>query len=126
MSLIRRLLITVLVAWLASCAVKPVPNRYELPADASRPGDSAVAELQQRAREALANDDYRQAIEYLQRAIRIEPRNAYSWYYLGDTYRASGDYGRCLEMVDRSFSYSEAGSDLDARIERLRQICQSG
>ncbi len=126
MSLIRHLVLAAVVAWLVSCAVKPVHNRYELPSDASQPGDSAVAELQQRAQQALASDDYRQAIEYLQRAIRIEPRNPYSWYYLGETYRASGDYRRCLEMVDRSFSYSEAGSDLDTRNRRLRQICQSG
>jgi len=125
MSLIRRLILTAIALWLASCAVQPVHNRYQLPAGEPQPGDSAVAELQQRAKQALAGDDYRQAIEYLQRAIRIEPRNPYSWYYLGETYRASGDYRRCLEMVDRSFSYSEEGSDLDAMNRRLRQICQS-
>ena len=63
------------------------------------------------------------AIEYLQRAIRIEPRNPYSWHFLGDTYRARGDYRRCLEMVERSYSYSEEGSELDAQNRRLRQIC---
>jgi len=126
MSLIRRLIFTVILSWLASCAVEPVHNRYQLPADEQQPGDSAVAELQQRAKQALAGKDYRLAIEYLQRAIRIEPRNPYSWHYLGETYRASGDYRRCLEMVERSSSYSEEGGDLDASNRRLRQICQSG
>ena len=126
MSLIRCLIIAVTALWLASCAVEPVHNRYQLPADEPQPGESAIAELQARARQALAGGDYRLAIEYLQRAIRIEPRNPHSWHYLGETYRASGDYRRCIEMVDRSFSYSEEGSELDAPNRRLRQICQSG
>ncbi len=126
MPLIRRLIFIVLAQWLASCAVEPAHNPYQLPADESQPGDSAVVELQQRARQALDGGDFRLSIEYLQRAIRIEPRNPYSWHYLGATYRASGDYRRCLEMIERSISYSDEGSDLDAPNRRLRQICQAG
>jgi len=126
MSLIHKLIIMIMALWLASCAVEPVANRYQLPAGEQQPGDSAVTELQDRARQALAGGDYQLAIEYLQRAIRIEPRNPYSWYFLAESYRSGGDYRRCVEMVDRSFSYSDEGSELDARNRRLRQICQSG
>jgi len=126
MPLIRRLILIAAVSWLASCALEPAHNRYQLPAGETQPGDSAVVELQQRAKQALANGDYRLSIEFLQRAIHIEPRNPYSWHYLGESYRASGDYRRCVEMVDRSYSYSDEGSDLDALNRRLRQICLSG
>ena len=126
MSLIRCFIITIMASWLASCAVEPVHNRYQLPADEPVAGESAVVELQLKAKQALANGDNRRAVEYLQRAIRIEPRNPYSWHYLGEAYRENGDYRRCLEMVDRSYSYSEEGSDLDVQNRRLRQICQSG
>jgi Tfp pilus assembly protein PilF len=115
-----------LLLFLSACAVEPGYNRYELPAADSQPGDSAVAQLQESARQALERHDYQQAIEYLQRAIKIEPRNPYSWHYLGETYWQSGDYQRCAEMVERSFSYSEADDELDILNRRLRTLCLSG
>jgi len=126
MSLIRRVIPPLLVLLLSCCAVEPGYNRYQLPDDRSQPGSSAVAELQQSARRALDDGDFRLAVEYLQRAIKIEPRNPYSWHYLGETYRRSGDYQRCAEMVERSFSYSEAGDDLDIPNRRLRTLCLAG
>ena len=51
------------------------------------------------------------AIDYLQRAIKIEPRNAWSWYYLADIYWRTGQYQRCLAMIERSMDYAAAGSD---------------
>jgi len=126
MSLIRRAIPPLLALLVSGCAVDTGYNRYQLPEAQGQPGDSAVDELQRNARQALDNGEFQLAIEYLQRAIKIEPRNPYSWHYLAETYRRGGDYRRCAEMVERSFSYSEADEDLDILNRRLRTLCLSG
>lgn len=115
-----------LILLLAGCAQEPVSNRYQQPAAAARaqPGQGAVAELQQQARGALERGAYAQARDYLQRALRIEPRNPFSWHYLAQSYRQGGDYARCLEMAERSFSYSQRGDGLDDANRRLIETCQ--
>jgi len=119
-----KLLSILLLMLLSACAVEPAYNRYELPATAGQPGESAVVQLQRKAREALDQNDYQQAVEYLQRAIKIEPRNPYSWHYLAETYWLSGDLRRCAEMTDRSFSYSSETDKLDEANRRLKEQCQ--
>ena len=119
-----KLLSILLLMLLSACAVEPAYNRYELPAAAGQPGEAAVAQLQRKAREALDHNDYQQAVEYLQRAIKIEPRNPYSWHYLAETYWFSGDLRRCAEMADRSFSYSSEADKLDEANRRLKEQCQ--
>jgi Tfp pilus assembly protein PilF len=109
---------------LSACAVEPGYNRYELPAAGSQPADSAVVQLQRNARRALERQDYQLAVDYLQRAIKIEPRNPYSWHYLAETYWLIGDLRRCAEMADRSFSYSSGEEELDELNRRLREKCR--
>lgn len=116
----------IVIAWLAGCATQPPPNRYELPAGQARPGDSAVAELQRNARAALERGEYSQAVSLLQRAIRIEPRNARSWQELAETYWRSGDLRRCAEMVERSESYRIPGDGLERANLLLREKCRQG
>jgi Tfp pilus assembly protein PilF len=113
-----------LLLFLSACAVEPGYNRYELPAADGQPGDSAVAQLQESARQALERHDYQQAVEYLQRAIKIEPRNPYNWHYLAETYWQSGDLRRCAEMADRAFSYSSEADGLDEQNRRLMDKCR--
>ncbi len=111
-------------AFLASCAIQPKNNPYqsiEKPAT----GQTAVDQLQQSAIDALQRQAYPQAIEYLQRAIKIEPRNPLSWHYLAKIYLNRKDYQRCLEMIDRSYSYSTAEDRLDKANQALKKQCQS-
>ena len=111
---------------LASCATETRYNPYQAESEASAGQASAVEELQQNAVQALEAESWQQAIEYLQRAIRIEPRNALSWHYLAQTYWHRRDYPRCLEMVERSYSYSSQEDDLDQANSELRARCQLG
>lgn len=121
---IPMLLLTLL---LSACALEPRYNRYESVPGTSQAGVSdAVGELQRSARDALARRDFQQAIDYLQRAIRIEPRNPFSWHYLAETYWRSGDPRRCLDMLERSFSYSSSGDRLENLNQRLRARCEGG
>ena len=98
----------------ASCTGPGItPVRYQTASTASERTIGPVAELHRKAISAINQKLYPQAIEYLQRAIKIEPRNAFSWHYLAQTYWHSKQYGRCLEMIKRSISYSSKLDDLD-------------
>lgn len=112
------------IAWLAGCATQPPANRYELPAGQAQPGNSAVVQLQRDARDALERGEYPQAVSLLQRAIRIEPRNARSWQELAEAYWRGGDLRRCAEMVERSESYRVPGDGLERGNLLLREKCR--
>ena len=129
----RSLAILVLIVLFSACqAPEPVPdNRYQrtientssagqLPATSQ-----AVIQLQNQALAAINEDQYQLAIDYLQRAIKIQPRDAWSWYYLADIYWRTGQYRRCRAMIERSTSYAAGGADqlAGANAELLEQ-CQ--
>ncbi len=114
-----------LVSLLAGCAqLPPAPQPYTEPTrEASPTRQSAVDLLQQEADRALKDANYPLAIETLQRAIRIEPRNPYSWHYLGLTYLAMGDLTRCRAMADRSDGFAAVDDQLADLNSRLRNRC---
>ncbi len=121
------ILLTVpVVVSLTSCTTEPRSIPYQQDEQSEAGQDSAVQALQQSAIEALEQQSYQQAIDYLQRAIRIEPRNPHSWHYLAQTYWHRKDYDRCLEMVERSFSYSDSSDGLDEANRELKARCQPG
>ena len=124
MSLIRLAIAALAAITIAACALPPEDNRYQQPASHTQPGQGAVAELQRQARAALERGAIAEARDYLQRAIRIEPRNPRSWHYLAQSYRQGGDLARCVEMAERSSSYSQRGDEIDAANRRLKQACQ--
>ncbi len=126
MSLIRIKSLVLCTLLLTACTLPPRHNEYQQPAEQESAGQGAVVELQRNARAALGRQAYQQAIDYLQRAIKIEPRNPHSWHYLAETYWRRGDYRRCVEMVERSFSYSDAADNLDLANHQLKEKCQQG
>ena len=120
---LKSLILLLPAMMLAACAVQPRYNPYQAPPPPADDG-GPVAELRRQATAALGQQSYAQAIELLQRAIRIEPRDPYSWHYLAETYHRSGDPARCLEMVARAQSYSLASRELQAANARLRERCE--
>ena len=100
------------------------PVRYQTASIASERTTGPIAELHRKAISAISHNLYPQAVEYLQRAIKIEPRNAFSWHYLAQTYWHSKQYGRCLEMIKRSISYSSDLDDLDRANSALITQCR--
>jgi len=100
-----------------------VPERYQTASIASERSIGPVAELQRKAISAINQNHYPQAVEYLQRAIKIEPRNAFSWHYLAQTYWHDRQYDRCLDMVKRSISYSPKLDDLNRANTALLSQC---
>jgi tetratricopeptide (TPR) repeat protein len=125
-----RLAILALVAICAACSA-PVPepdNRYQRSIEDSSSEAEATAEpviqLQNQALAAINEDQYPLAIDYLQRALKIQPRNAWSWHYLADIYWRRGDYESCLGMIERSHNYSQNDPAVDDANAALRAQCQ--
>lgn len=117
----------ILTLLLSSCAFSPNQNnRYQFKMVSSKSVSGPVAELQQKALNALAAENARESIEYLERAIKIEPRNAYSWHYLAQSYWQDKNYKKCLAMLERSLSYSIPADDLDNANQSLKQQCLGG
>jgi len=116
-----------LLLLIAACTGPNVTSvSYETEATASKRSEGPVAELQRKAIEALNTKHYQQSVEYLQRAIKIEPRNAFSWHYLAQTYWHSKNYDRCIDMVNRSISYTTELDDLDRANAALMSQCEAG
>ena len=126
----RPLAILVLIAICSACqAPEPVPdNRYQRTisntASASQAQSQPVIQLQNQALAAINEDQYQLAIDYLQRAIKIQPRNAWSWYYLADIYWRTGEYQRCQAMIERSKSYAGDDDQLAQANAELLGQCQ--
>jgi tetratricopeptide (TPR) repeat protein len=134
----RPLAIVVLIALFSACqAPEPVPdNRYQRTIENTSSVNTAsasqvpstsqpVIQLQNQALAAINEDQYPLAIDYLQRAIKIEPRNAWSWYYLADIYWRTGQYQRCLAMIERSTDYTAGDDDqLAGANTELQGQCQ--
>ncbi len=117
----------ILLILIASCSgPEIVPERYQTASIGSERTVGPVAELHRKAISAIHQDRYPQAVEYLQRAIKIEPRNAYSWHYLALTYWQSNQYGRCIDMINRSISYSSEQDDLERANAALLAQCGVG
>lgn len=109
-----------------SCGIAPTQNRYQQTPVETEADTGAVAELQQKAIQALEQQNTQLSIDYLERAIKIEPRNAMSWHYLAKSYFQQQDFDKCLAMIQRSMSYGYRSDEfLDAN-ETLKQKCLEG
>jgi len=126
LSSLWRLATLAVVSIISACSIpEPPANRYQSDVEVSQPEAQPVAELHNQALAALDAEQYQQAIDYLQRAIRIQPRNAWSWHYLAQTYWHQGQLERCLEMIERSSSYAN-DEVVDGANGKLKMQCQQG
>ena len=88
--------LTALILFMGACAVQPViENRYRQERNQPATTDKVISELHAQTADALLSNRPGEALELLQRAIRIDPRNALSWHYLAQSYRLSGNPQIC-------------------------------
>jgi Tfp pilus assembly protein PilF len=121
-----RIIVVVFSILIASCAVPTIDTeQYHGETNQSQASSGPVAELQRLAIRALNEQQLDQAVGYLQRAIKIEPRNALSWHYLAQSYWHKKDYSHCLDMIERAYSYSSVEDDLDRANAALKIQCQA-
>lgn len=83
----------------------------------------ALNGLQIKALQLMNQQNYDQAILYLQRAIKVEPRNPLNWHYLAQNYWHLKDYASCRSMIQRAQSYSQFDKDLSKANESLLMQC---
>ena len=67
--------------------------------------------------------NYSAAIHYLQRAIKVEPRNPLNWHYLAQNYWHLQDYANCRAMIKRAMSYSQFDEDIQKSNRILLEQC---
>jgi len=124
-SLSRLVLLAILLIG-AGCSVPEAPqeNQYQHDVDSGQPESEPIRLLHNQALAAINESQYQQATDYLQRAIKIEPRNAWSWHYLADVHWRKGELDRCLAMISRSQTYASQDDQLDSANELLKAQCQ--
>ncbi len=122
----RRLALLAILSIGAACSVpdEPLENQYQRDVDSAQPESEPIRQLHNQALAAINEGQYQQATDYLQRAIKIEPRNAWSWHYLADVHWRKGERERCLAMIERSQSNANNDDRLDSANESLRAQCQ--
>ncbi len=83
----------------------------------------ALNALQLKALQLMNQQQYDNAIQYLQRAIKVEPRNPLNWHYLAQNYWHKKDFSNCRAMIKRAISYSQFDEDLMRANQTLLQQC---
>ncbi|TAM45790.1 MAG: tetratricopeptide repeat protein [Gammaproteobacteria bacterium] len=113
-----------LAAFAAGCAALPPAPAPKTPEEkvASTPVSSsgAVVALADSARTDVAAGNYASASAALERALRIEPRNARLWHELAQLKLKQGDASQAANMAARSNSW--AGADKVLRAANWRVI----
>ncbi len=97
-------------------------DRYHEP-EKSEDYSTTLNGLQNKALQLMDQHDYENSILYLQRAIKVEPRNPLNWHYLAQNYLYLRNYEYCLSMTQRAMSYSQFDSQLSKANEILLQQC---
>lgn len=114
-----------LLALLAGCTTpKPVieTDEYHQPENNTTQHKS-LNSLQMQALKLMNQQKYDEAIEYLQRAVKVEPRNALNWHYLAQNYWHKQEYGLCRDMIQRAIAYSQLDPDLQRANHILLKQC---
>ncbi|MGA8262721.1 MAG: tetratricopeptide repeat protein [Arenicellales bacterium] len=122
----KRTLVVCLVGGMlaASCAVVPpghVPPATPAPAVPAQPAPSspAVVELSGQARQALEQHRYDEAVQLLERAIDIEPRNGGLWHEMAQVRYAQGSYEQAIQLARRSNALPGTDPGLKAKNDEL-------
>ena len=114
-----------LLIFVSSCAVKtkktesldPLANdnqlEYQVITPDSRTGD-AVKSLLVDARGAASSGNISRAESLLERALRIEPRNAVLWHYMAKMELHQGRYSKAIGMAAKSNSMIKDNKSLMA------------
>ncbi|MEZ5590345.1 MAG: tetratricopeptide repeat protein [Gammaproteobacteria bacterium] len=116
----------------------PVPVRPEPPPPAAQPapppaepslapepeGNKAVVALLDNAAEAVSSGNLDQAASALERALRIEPRNASIWHDLGQIRLHQRKFTQAESMAEKSNGLAGGNNALKARNWRLIAVAR--
>ena len=124
----RKLLLILVL--LGGCATPPAPPETRpdqpppvAPAPPPAKENIAVAGLMETARADAASGNLAGAAASIERALRIEPRNARLWHELARVRLKQGQYAQAENVAARSNSWT--GDDRALRAENWRLIAES-
>lgn len=78
----------------------------------SSSGGSAARTLLADAQQAVANNQLDKAASSLERAVRLEPRNASMWYNLAQVRLHQGQYAQAETLAQKSIGFAGNNSDI--------------
>lgn len=123
----KRTLLTILFIslFLVACVTpEPVVRTDQYHKDAApEQKPKALNGLQLKALQLMNQMKFEQAILYLQRAIKVEPRDPLNWHYLAQNYWHLKDFKSCRSMVNRAISYSQFNEALNKSNLTLLKQC---
>jgi Tfp pilus assembly protein PilF len=108
------------LAFLAGCSTTPSTDLPPQPSARSSSKNVAVVRLVQSARQDTEAGRLANAAATLERALRIEPRNARLWHELARVRHRQGEFDQAASLAARSNSW--AGSDAELRSANQRII----
>jgi len=121
------LTIVLMALFLSACSIVPAPvvvtDQYHDKAD-NKSTSSALNGLQLKAIQLMNQLKFEESILYLQRAIKVEPRNPLNWHYLAQNYWHLKDFSNCRSMIQRAISYSQFNKDLQKANNTLLKQCK--
>lgn len=83
-----------------------------------------AAPMYKKAKTALGNKEYRQAELAMERALRVEPKNAYYWYTFAEIAYAREQCGRAVQLSLKSKSLAGKDTGLVQRSNALISKCK--
>ncbi len=95
------------------------PRTMSMAASTAAPSDPAVVALLATARKQAAAGELAAAAASLERALRIEPKNPWTWYQLGIVRFRQGRLAQAEQFARKSDALAGANSDIRARSWRL-------
>lgn len=98
---------------------EPEPLVREYPRSAEAVSGPAVTSLHRQAMQQARAGEHASAIAVLERALRIEPRNAFVWTALAEQHLASGDRGQAEQVAGRANGFARGNPYLEARNWRV-------
>ena len=98
----------------------PPPTAATVPTTVSPPRLGAGASLYASAKDAMAQGNHEQAEMMLERALKIEPRNAHYWYAMAEVKYNQGLYSEAVHLSSKSKSLAGKDSQLLRQNDMLR------
>lgn len=125
-----RIAVVLAAALFAGCATQPEQEGFSPDTEETgaliTPGkrtSAAVLDLLERARSASKAGEIEKAEAYLERAIRIEPKNPVLWHYMAKVHLHRGRMQKAQGLAAKSNSL--AGSDRRLRSDNWRIIAHA-
>ncbi len=108
--MIKQGLLIALLLGLSACSVVPTSQT-------PKGTDTLLAQADQ----SVASGNNRQAIAILERAVRLQPRNAQAWVRLAELYLLEGEYRKAEQFAGRAQQIAPDDRTLQRRCNAIQQ-----